>query len=417
MSETALQIQSGGQGLQLRSLSDFMEFAKLVIESGLAPDTLDTPAKVVIVLQIGSELGMPPMTAMQSICVINGKATLYGGAALGLVEKSGLMVSIDETLDGEIMGDLSKTPNATKYVCTVKRVNRDPVIRSFSVGEAKLARLWGQRTWNTHPKRMLMYKARAFALRDTFPDVLMGLHVTEEMIGEQGFNRRQIEATECQSAVLLTGETDGVRTQGHDVEPGQEPETPGGEERSGVPGDAENERSGVLDVGVGEDDGEGQVLQRDAEPETEPDPTSDEQPTEPSGPGCPPVDETAVFDVTQEVYDKRMFKQACELHTKRSDLTKTELRGWLDEVTALSPGIRSIGDYAKILLEECEIIDGHVVKTEVVPATTTEPTPEPIRFKCSDCGEVFTRAQAVTIAGAVCCPVENCSSSLIKEFK
>src|SRR5438067_3924431 len=46
------------------------------------------------------------------------------------------------------------------------------------------AHLWGnakQRVWIEYPKRMLMARTRAYALRDGFADCLMGLSIREEI--------------------------------------------------------------------------------------------------------------------------------------------------------------------------------------------------------------------------------------------
>jgi hypothetical protein len=51
----------------------------------------------------------------------------------------------------------------------------------FSVADAKRAGLWGKSgPWTQYPRRMLQLRARGFALRDAFPDVLKGLVTAEE---------------------------------------------------------------------------------------------------------------------------------------------------------------------------------------------------------------------------------------------
>jgi hypothetical protein len=65
-----------------------------------------------------------------------------------------------------------------------RRGRKDPVVRSFSIAQAKRARLLGKDSpWQTFPDRMLQMRARSFALRDTFPDVLRGVLAAEELIG------------------------------------------------------------------------------------------------------------------------------------------------------------------------------------------------------------------------------------------
>ncbi|MDQ2079519.1 recombinase RecT [Xanthobacteraceae bacterium Astr-EGSB] len=125
------------------------------------------------------------MQALQRIAVINGRPTIWGDAALALVRASRLLESIKEEVDGE--GD------AMVATCTVMRVgDLETVSRTFSVADAKTAGLWNKRgssgqptPWITHPKRMLQMRARAFALRDVFPDVMGGMYIAEEVVDDR----------------------------------------------------------------------------------------------------------------------------------------------------------------------------------------------------------------------------------------
>lgn len=151
-------------------------------------------AKAFTAMQLGAEVGLPAMQSIQSIAVVNGVATIWGDTQKALVERSGTAEYIRESYEGgegpwnrDAQGN--KTPNhAFKAVCRTRRFGRaEEVVGEFSVQDAIDAGLWGKDSpWKTHPKRMLLYKARAFALRDTYPDVLKGLtHSQEEMAGEE----------------------------------------------------------------------------------------------------------------------------------------------------------------------------------------------------------------------------------------
>ena len=68
-------------------------------------------------------------------------------------------------------------------VCIAKRHGSTPVTARFSVMDAKRAGLWTKAgPWQTYPRRMLQMRARSFALRDAFPDVLKGLISVEEAL-------------------------------------------------------------------------------------------------------------------------------------------------------------------------------------------------------------------------------------------
>ena len=155
------------------SLQEAMDFANMLSKSNLVPkDYQGNPSNCIIAMQWGMEIGLQPLQAMQSIAVINGRPSIWGDAMLALVRGSGVLEEISETLEE---GD-------TVAVCTVKRRGEKPATRRFSLDDAKKAGLTGkQGPWSQYPKRMLQLRARAFALRDVFPDVLRGVLVAEEV--------------------------------------------------------------------------------------------------------------------------------------------------------------------------------------------------------------------------------------------
>lgn len=172
-----LPIVANGRGLVLRSMDDMWRFACAVTESGIAPSSFTKPEQILIAIQSGAELGMPPMRSLQSYCVINGSARLWGDAPLALVRQSSLLEYIKESIEGE--GD------DMVAICETKRKgDLEPVITEFSVDDAKQAGLWGKKgTWQNYPKRMLKYRARSFNLRDNFPDCFGGSTIAEEYEG------------------------------------------------------------------------------------------------------------------------------------------------------------------------------------------------------------------------------------------
>jgi len=114
----------------------------------------------------GLEVGLSPFTALQSIAVIGGNPSVWGDGALALVEASMLLEWIKEEFD-----------EAAKIAtCSVKRFGKpEATVRTFSFDDAQKANLLNKEgPWRGYPKRMCQMRARAFALRDTFADVLKG---------------------------------------------------------------------------------------------------------------------------------------------------------------------------------------------------------------------------------------------------
>ena len=167
----------GNQGVVIRTLDDAWTLSNIVFNSQLAPQSLKSPAQVLIALQMGMEVGLPPMAAIQNVAVINGRPSLWGDIMIALCRASG---KFDEEAF-EQTWEYGADGLATKAICTVRRLpNGKPIVSEFTWAEAIAAKLDTKDAYKFYRKRMLMNRARAFALRDGFSDVLRGVISAEE---------------------------------------------------------------------------------------------------------------------------------------------------------------------------------------------------------------------------------------------
>lgn len=160
-----------GFSLAPQNIKELLEFAEILSKSTLVPkEFINNAGNIVVAIQWGLELGLQAMQSMQSIAVINGRPSLWGDAVLALVKSSpACEYVIEEVTD-------------TTATCKVKRKGELEQVRYFTVDDAKKAGLWGkQGPWTQYPKRMLQMRARSWALRDVFTDVLRGMPVAEEV--------------------------------------------------------------------------------------------------------------------------------------------------------------------------------------------------------------------------------------------
>ena len=172
---TEISTQTQPRGLSLQSVADAMKFSEMVANSDFAPkDFRGKAASCMLAIQCGAEIGLAPLQALQSIAVVNGRPAVYGDAALAVVKASHVCEYVTEAVDGD--GDQMVA------TCTAQRRGYpQPTVVTFSVADAKKAGLWGKSgPWSQYSRRMLQMRARGFALRDAFPDVLKGLVTAEE---------------------------------------------------------------------------------------------------------------------------------------------------------------------------------------------------------------------------------------------
>jgi hypothetical protein len=140
--------------------------------STLVPDAyLGRPNDVFVAINMGSELGMEPFQAIQSIAVIEGKPCLYGDGLIGVVRASPKCMWIKESIS-----DDGKTATCE----TQRRDDPQTISATYSMDDAVQAGINTKFNWKKHPKRMLQMRARAYCLRDAYPDLLKGLGVVEE---------------------------------------------------------------------------------------------------------------------------------------------------------------------------------------------------------------------------------------------
>jgi hypothetical protein len=131
----------------------------------------------------------------------------YGDGLLALVKRHPAFEDMKEWSEGTI-----KDGNITAY-CEIKRRGQAPVIRSFSIEDARLAQLWGKKgVWSMYPKRMLQHRARGYATKDAFPDAVFGILSEDEAHGIA-------DATPTVEPVKATGKGMSLLEQSLGIEP------------------------------------------------------------------------------------------------------------------------------------------------------------------------------------------------------
>jgi len=172
---TPLSMPSHQSFLEPTRFAQAMQVAAQIAKTELVPKQFrDNPAAIVVAWEMGGELGLSPMASLQNIAVINGLPSVWGDSLPAICMRHPQWGGMVEEMN----------PAGTEATCTV--IRRDApanIVRSFSMDDAKTAGLSGKEgPWRSYPKRMLQMRARAFALRDAFPDALRGMHVAEEII-------------------------------------------------------------------------------------------------------------------------------------------------------------------------------------------------------------------------------------------
>lgn len=152
----------------LENFESFVSLCEMLAKSGKCGE-MRTKESILAVAIKGAELGLPPMTAVDSIYVFGGKLTLSYSLAQSLVYR-------------DFPGAKFEIENGSDF-CAVRLTvpGRESYLAKFSMEDAKKADLLSKDNWKKNPKAMLRARAIAEACRVVCPDSLAGMYCTEEI--------------------------------------------------------------------------------------------------------------------------------------------------------------------------------------------------------------------------------------------
>lgn len=205
MTTTALEISNERRELakldKFESIQDMMGLAQTLIESKLIPGSFDSPEKVVTVIQKGREIGLPPVSALENIYYIQGRATSSINVLMALAQNAGVgfktvknfepvMGPVTDTNGAPVMNeDGSIKQKAVDYVTTIrvfrKHEKLDGMIIEndveFFYTEAQSMGLLSKDNWKKQLKNMMWTRCMSRAARRHAADALLGMYEVTEI--------------------------------------------------------------------------------------------------------------------------------------------------------------------------------------------------------------------------------------------
>lgn len=148
-----------------------LQMADVFLQSGLLPSSIKTPAAAVTIIAKGRELGIPALYALSKISIIGGKPACEAELMLAMIYRD--------------HGDNAVIPVETDAThCTMQYKRRgwsEYRTHSFTIEEARAAKLTGKDTWQGYPAAMLRARCISALARIGFPDTLGGMYTPEEL--------------------------------------------------------------------------------------------------------------------------------------------------------------------------------------------------------------------------------------------
>lgn len=157
---------------RLGGLDEAYRMAQALAQSSLLPQALrNKPSDVLVTILYGQEIGLSAMQALQSIYVVNGRPTMSGQLWLAKVRQAGHRVELNA--------------DEKKATCTITRGDTGEThTETFTIEQAKAAKLDGKDVWKQYPKRMLGWRAVSHCATVACPEVALGFELTEAVLDE-----------------------------------------------------------------------------------------------------------------------------------------------------------------------------------------------------------------------------------------
>lgn len=168
------------------SFDGAMQVARWLAQSSLLPKSVSREFDIFFIITAGMEVGIPPMAALRSLYVVNGRTALESRAKMALCLNKGAAMYFRR---------IEYTPEATTWE-TLRAGQTEPVRMRYTRQEAIDAFLApGKRSgagpnepmvagkegpWRQYTQRMISHRALGWICDDVYPDIVLGIATAED---------------------------------------------------------------------------------------------------------------------------------------------------------------------------------------------------------------------------------------------
>ncbi|MGH3450142.1 MAG: hypothetical protein ACRDQW_05325 [Haloechinothrix sp.] len=154
-------------------IAEVSKLASMVSDTDFVPKPLRSkPAAITAAILAGREVGIPPMRALQHLHMVDGRPTMSAEQKRAQALAAGHDIVYAET-------------TTTRCVVKGRRHGSDQwTTVTWSIDDAKAAKLDGKDNYRKHPRRMLQARATGELCDLLFPDATGGLATYEQLVDE-----------------------------------------------------------------------------------------------------------------------------------------------------------------------------------------------------------------------------------------
>lgn len=176
--------------LDASKIQQLQDHAKIIAKSGLVPDHFSRNAQAIYTaLDMARALKEEPVTFMQNVYFVGGRAGMYAQYMLSRLRRSG-------AIRGTVRYHVEGKGDSLAVTCSAVDAETGEEIFGPTVSMAMAnAEGWSKNLkYRSMPEVMLRKRAVTFLVREHYPDVLMGFSTVEEL-EDMAHSSRAVRAT------------------------------------------------------------------------------------------------------------------------------------------------------------------------------------------------------------------------------
>jgi hypothetical protein len=173
-------------GMARMSLEEKKETAQYLLESGMIPKHLDTPAKIIVTMMVAEELGVATYHGLTKLYVVDNKVTAQGELMLAMVRNTRaygyrFVENTDEKATFEIWPYAHPDEKYTcSYTMEFAKAHKWDLQEWYDKSAGRMQSKPKQ-PWIKFPGHMLKWRCVSDAVRVVCPEVIGGMYTPEEL--------------------------------------------------------------------------------------------------------------------------------------------------------------------------------------------------------------------------------------------
>lgn len=191
------QLTVKSENMFVATIQDKLHLATMLAKSSIIPDNFQgKPENCFIALDMAERMNMPFFSVVQNIYIVYGRPSWSSSFLISCFNTCGRFEPITYKFEGVPGTDNYGCRAVSKSLAT--NTNVDGTLITIAMAKAEGWYNKNGSKWKTMPEQMLRYRAAAFLIRATAPEISNGMLTSDEVIETEAYPVQTVEQVAAQ---------------------------------------------------------------------------------------------------------------------------------------------------------------------------------------------------------------------------